>query len=187
MPERVGLEHVWMPARQASADPAAPPGSPEKILDAVAWSAFASLATYGNCCRSTLWAIQTHRRREEPATLRASAVLAGGVCGTGETCGAVLGGLLAIGEAVAPDDFSDLRAYAKANEKAKRFIDLIRARYGSTRCFEIQKAIMGWSCDDPGKAAEWQAAGGPTACAGVCAEAARCAARILLTGDVAVA
>jgi len=153
------------------------------MLDAVSWLAFSNLCVYGNCCRSTLWAIQTHRRKEEPATLRASAVLAGGLCGTGETCGAILGGLIAIGEAAASQDFTDLATYEAANKKAKRFLEELTAIYGSTRCFAIQKAIMGWACDDPSKAQAWQEAGGPVACAGVCAEAARHAAAILLADE----
>ena len=179
------VEQVWMPSRRASYDSQTAPASRDKVLDAIAWSAFASLAVYGNCCRSTLWAIQTHRRKEEPATLRAAAVLAGGLCGTGETCGAVLGGLIAIGEATASEDFANLDAYEEANSMAKRFLDEMRAFYGSTRCFDIQKAVMGWSCDDPSKARAWQEAGGPTACAGVCAEAARRAAGTFCGGEVA--
>ena len=91
------VEQVWMPSRKASYDSQTAPASRDKVLDAIAWSAFTSLAVYGNCCRSTLWAIQTHRRKEEPATLRAAAVLAGGLCGTGETCGAVTGAFMVIG------------------------------------------------------------------------------------------
>jgi C_GCAxxG_C_C family probable redox protein len=168
-----------MPRRAADYDPASAPATHEKVLDAISWMAFSSLFVYGNCCRSTLWAIQVHRRREEPATLRAAAVLAGGLCGSGETCGAVLGGLLAIGEAAAPDPFDDVAGYQSANRKAKRFADEIRELYGSTRCWDIQTAVMGWCCDAPAKLPEWQKAGGPTACAHVCAEAARRAARIL--------
>jgi len=90
-----------------------------------------------------------------------------------------LGGLVAIGEASASEDFANLDAYKDANVRAKRFLDQFRAVYGSTRCFDIQKAVMGWACDDPGKLRAWQDAGGPTACAHVCAEAARRAADVL--------
>lgn len=179
MAEGQRVESVAMPRRCANYDPATPPAARDKVVDAIGWLAFCSLAVYGNCCRSTLWAIQTHRRREEPATLRASSVLAGGLGGLGETCGAVLGGLLAIGEASGSEAFDDLAAYDLANRKAKRFLEEMRALYGSTRCWDIQKAVMGWSCDSPAKLPEWQRAGGPTACAHVCAQAARRAAQVL--------
>ena len=175
------LEQVWMPARTARYDDLPfVAASRDKILDAIAQTAFTSLGVYGNCCRSTLWAIQIHLRNEEAATLRASAVLAGGICGTGQTCGAVLGGLMAIGEALGPEDFRDVDSYQSANAKAKEFLDSIRDLYGSSSCFDIQRAVMGWCCDDPAKAAEWVQAGGPTACAGVCAQAARAAAAIIM-------
>ena len=87
---------------------------------------------------------------------------------------------MAIGESLGAEDFRDLASYELANAKAKEFADRMREIYGSTNCFEVQKAVMGWCCDDPDKAAEWLEAGGPTACAGVCAQAARLAAAIIL-------
>lgn len=178
---RDSLEARFMPVREAVYDIiTSPPATREKILDAIASDAFTSLQVYGNCCRSTVWAIYTHLRRHEPAILRASAVLAGGIVGTGETCGAVLGGLIVLGESLAIDDLTDQEQYARANAAAKRFIDGMLDRYGSTRCHLVQKAIMGWCCDDPSKAQAWQDADGPTACASVCAAAARLAASLLL-------
>ena len=176
------LEQDWMPTRRAQYD-VIPfvAASREKILDAIAQTAFTNLGVYGNCCRSTLWAVQTHLRKEEAATLRASAVLAGGICGTGQTCGAVLGGLIAIGEALGPEDFRDVESYQSANVKAQEFVAHIRDAYGSSSCYDIQRAVMGWCCDDPAKEEEWVKAGGPTACAGVCAQAARHAAAIVMT------
>jgi len=181
-PQETGLEKGWMPTRVAKYD-VLPfvASSEEKILDAIAQAAYTNLGVYGNCCRSTLWAVQIHLRKEEAATLRASTVLAGGICGTGQTCGAVLGGLIAIGEALGSEDFRDVDAYQSANAKAKEFLDHIRELYSSSCCFDIQKAIMGWCCDDPSKAEKWVSEGGPTACAGVCAQAARQAAEIILT------
>ncbi|MBU1048513.1 C-GCAxxG-C-C family protein [Candidatus Bipolaricaulota bacterium] len=179
--KKAGLEQILMPIRKAQYG-SLPfvAASPEKILDAIAQTAFNSLGVYGNCCRSTLWAVQIHLRKEESATLRASSVLAGGICGTGETCGAVLGGMIAIGEALGSDDFRDLGAYELANAKVREFLDQIRTRYTSSRCHAIQTAVMGWCCDDPSKAARWTQEGGPLACAGVCATAAHKAAAIIL-------
>jgi C_GCAxxG_C_C family probable redox protein len=175
------LEQQWQLKREAEYEtPSSMLATREKILDAIAQSAFSNLSAYGNCCRSTLWAIQTHLRREEAGTLRASAVLAGGICGLGETCGAVLGGMLAIGEATASEEFRDLATYQAANAAARRFIEDIRERYGSTRCYEIQDRLMGWRCDDPSKARRWIDQGGLTACAGLCAGAASLAAGIIL-------
>ena len=178
---KAGLEQALNPVRRAQYG-ALPfvAATREKILDAIAQTAFTSLGAYGNCCRSTLWAIQIHLRREDNATLRAAAVLAGGICGTGQSCGAVLGGLMAIGEAVASEDFREVDVYQAANAAAKEFTDRIRELFGSTNCFDIQEAIMGWHCDDPSRGQEWVNDGGATACAGVCSQAARLAAAIIL-------
>jgi len=178
---RAGLQKNWGPTRAAQYDvyPFVA-ASREKILDAMAQTAFSSLGVYGNCCRSTVWAVQLHLRREAAPVLRASSVLAGGLCGTGETCGAVLGGLLAVGEALGAEDFRNQAAYEAANGSARDFLERIKDSFGSTRCYDIQRAIMGWCCDDPAKAEEWIKAGGPIACAGVCARAAREAGAIIL-------
>lgn len=179
--QRVDLDRNLGPSRHARYDvfPFVA-ASREKILDAVAQTAFTSLGVYGNCCRSTAWAIQVHLRRDAAPVLRACSVLAGGLCGTGETCGAVLGGLIAIGEALGAEDFRDLDSYEVANTGAREFLQRIRNVFGSTRCYDIQQSIMGWCCDDASKAEEWTKAGGPTACAGVCARAAREAATVVM-------
>lgn len=180
------LEKAWIPRRRGDYDTRpAIPGAREKLLDAIAEMAFGNLAVYGNCCRSTLWAIQTHLRCEESGTLRAAAVLAGGIGGTGQTCGAVLGGLIALGQVLAPDDFRDLVAYRVANACAKRLVERLRAQYGSTNCYEIQESLMGFRCDEPSKAQRWQEQGGPSACAAVCAVTARFAAELILDASEA--
>ncbi|UCF09906.1 MAG: C_GCAxxG_C_C family protein, partial [Candidatus Bipolaricaulota bacterium] len=79
-----------------------------------------------------------------PGLLRASAVMAGGICGTGETCGVVLGGLLAIGDALGNDDFRDFETYKEVIASARAFVDRLLERYGSTRCHDIQEAMLGW-------------------------------------------
>lgn len=182
MEERMtNLEKGWSPKRCGVYDvfPSVP-ATRDKILDAIAQMAFANLGVYGNCCRSTLWAVQVHLRCEDPALLRASSVLAGGICGTGETCGVVLGGLMAIGDALGSEDFRDLDACTRAAKAAREFVDRIREHYGSTRCHDLQEAMLGWRPEDPSQAEEWFVEGGATACSGLCAEAARSAAGIIL-------
>ena len=178
------LVQSWVPAREGDYEQFPPiPSTRDKVLDAIAQSAFSSLRTYGNCCRSVLWAIQMHLRREEPSTLRAASVLAGGICGSGKTCGTVIGGLIAIGQSLGPSDFRDLETYLEANAAAGRFVKLVKDRYGSTDCFEVQRSIMGWCCDDPSKGEEWMRAGGSEACAGVSARVARIAAGVILDAE----
>ncbi len=149
-------------------------------LDAIAKTAFNNLRAYSNCSRSTLWALQTHLHLDGADALKAATTLAGGIGGTGETCGAVLGALMGIGLGLAPLEATDLAAQQVARTVAGEFVRRFTDRFGSTRCYDVQEAIIGWRNDDPSKASEWRAAGGPIACASLCAEAARIAAALIL-------
>lgn len=149
-----------------------------KRLDAVARAAFGNLRAYSNCCRSTLWALQTHLHLEGPDVLRAASALAGGIAGTGETCGAVIGALMAIGLAIGPQH--PTRSDASCRPVAARFVERFTTMFGTTRCYGIQEATLGWRCDAPALVEKWRADGGPIACANVCSEAARIAADLIL-------
>jgi len=151
-----------------------------KLLDAIAQSAFTNLRTYSNCSRSTLRAVQEHLETRCEGTVPASVTLAGGIGGTGETCGTVLGALMAIGEALGPDSMMDSAQDARAKAAARAFVVWFNEEYGGTRCFQVQDALVGWHCDEASKVEAWQEAGGPTGCALVCGEAARTAARLIL-------
>jgi len=95
------VAQIWGPKELAAYSGATTPEEVRlKLLDVIAKSAFNNLRAYSNCCRSTLLAVQTHLRLPDPGTIQASSALAGGIAGTGETCGSVLGGLMAIGQAL---------------------------------------------------------------------------------------
>ena len=100
--------------------------------------------------------------------------------GTGETCGSVLGGLMAIGLALGPDTSRNPERDVQVRIAAKAFVDSFIKTMGSTRCYEVQKAMVGWACDDPSKAGAWREANGHVACAAVCGFAARLAAERIL-------
>lgn len=151
-----------------------------KLLDAIAKSAFNNLRAYSNCCRSTLWAIQTHLRLPSEGTLQASSAMAGGIGGTGETCGVVLGALMAIGQALGSDGYHETSRDIVAKAAAKTFLESFLDSFGSTRCYGVQEALVGWRCDDPSKVEAWRAANGPVGCAAVCGFAARITAEIIL-------
>jgi len=162
-------------AYEGSTDPAE---ARARQLDAIGKAAFNNVRAYANCCRSTLWALTTQLDLDGADSLKASSSLAGGIAGTGETCGAVLGALMAIGLACGPDH--PTHSDAPSRTAAARFVERFTERFESTRCYGVQDAAVGWHVDDSSRLPEWIAAGGPIACAGACAEAARIAAEILL-------
>lgn len=151
-----------------------------KLLDIIAKSAFNNLRGYSNCCRSTLWAIQTHLRMPGVDAFKASSSLCGGIVGTGETCGSVIGGLMAIGQALGPDSFQEPDTDALVRSVSESFVAAFVEKIGGTRCFQVQEALVGWRCDDPSKAEAWYEANGLVACASTCGFAARLAAERIL-------
>ncbi len=75
----------------------------------------------------------------EPATLlRVAAAFGGGVARSGDTCGAVTGGLMVIGLCygiIQPDPPAKERTY----ERAREFLARFRARHGAVAC----RALLG--------------------------------------------
>jgi len=175
------VAQIWGPREMASySGERSPEEARLKLLDVIAKSAFNNLRAYSNCCRSTLWAVQTHLRLPDTGTIQASATLAGGIAGTGETCGSVLGGLMVIGQALGSDGYHEIERDVIAKAAAKAFIESFVNVLGSTRCYGVQEALVGWICDDVSKTQAWREANGPIGCAAACGLAARLAADLIL-------
>jgi len=113
----------------------------------------------------------------------------------GETCGALLGGLLALGLVVGREDITDTQAYRDAMlpsvEIIKEFQHRLQETFGfsepleNTICRDIQKRIYGESYDltNPVSYKTFLDAGGhgDTGCPLVCALAAEVTAEKLLS------
>ena len=159
------------------------PGSREKLLDRVAWAAYYNDRTYEGCSRAVLQALQSHLHLEDGGALRASTALAGGIARMGETCGALIGGIMAIGLVLGREDLANIQAYRDTMAVSYQMYDRFKEEMGSTTCFEIQKKLLGRSFDfkRDEDAEEWYKAGGLEKCPLVCGVAARIAADIILT------
>jgi hypothetical protein len=92
------------------------PGSKAKLIDAVSISAYNNDRAYEGCARCVLAAINEHLRLtpEEGFNecIKASTALAAGVARMGETCGALLGGIMALGLEFGSEDMSLFQRYA---------------------------------------------------------------------------
>ena len=105
---------------------------------------------YRGCAQWPLYAIQKHLKLGDKHTFRAASALAGGVAGSGETCGALLGALLAIGLAYGRDELESIETsndFAEALERSVTMCDRFKNEFGSLRCREVQQAIFGRSWD----------------------------------------
>lgn len=158
------------------------PGSRAKLLDRVAWAAYYNDRVYEGCSRSVLYALQGHLHLEDGGALKASTALAGGVARMGETCGALTGGVMAIGLVLGREDLADIQAYRDTMAASYQMYDRFKEEIGSTTCFEIQKKLFGRSFDfkRDEDAEEWYKAGGLEKCPLVCGVAARIAADIII-------
>jgi len=148
---------------------------------------------FSGCSQSVLLALQEAFKIGDMASFKAATVLSGGVARRGETCGALLGGLMALGLVAGRTDITDTQAYRDAMTAAHKLITAFQQRlqqaFGfetaltTTLCQEIQTQIYGRSFNLQ-NATDYHAfldAGGhsDTGCPKVCAIAAMVTAEIL--------
>ncbi len=154
-------------------------GSKAKILDRVAKAAYDNNRAYEGCARCVLHALQTHLNiADSPAfkaAFKSSTALSAGVARKGETCGALLGGLLALGLETGTENLHDFSGYVDTMTLASNVFDRFKEKYGTVKCFEIQEKLFGRSIDffKDEDAEWWYENDGLDKCPGVCAVAAR--------------
>ena len=90
-----------------------------------------------NCCQSVLWAYARDCGLSDETALRLAGAFGGGIAGSGETCGAVTGGLMVIGLKHGMTDPQDRQAKEKCGELGRRFMGRFTALCGSTKCRDL--------------------------------------------------
>lgn len=149
---------------------------------------------HSGCSQSVLLALQEGLNIGDLESFKAATVLSGGVARRGETCGALIGGLMALGLVSGRERMEDYEKYAQATNIAQEICDDFQERlekeFGfdepldSTLCDEIQTKVYGRSFDlrDPAEREAFLTAGGHSdeGCYKVCGIAAEVAAEILL-------
>lgn len=115
----------------------------EELLDKIEKSARDYEMEYHGCSRCTLWPIQEHLKLGDGWAFKAATPLAAGIAMRGETCGALLGGMMAIGMATASEDFADQAKFMETLAVAYRYWRRFVKEFGSPRCRDIQLARAG--------------------------------------------
>ncbi len=163
-----------------------PPGSRAKIVDAVSRSAYSNNRTYEGCARCVLAAVDEHLRLTSAEGLeqaiKASTGLSAGVARMGEICGALLGGVMALGLEFGSGNLAKFDQYTATMSRSQELFSAFRDHYGTVRCADIQEALFGRRYDffkEEDRDA-WYADDGLQKCPGVCATAAGMAADIIL-------
>lgn len=160
--------------------------SKEEILEKVYNLAFKYEAEHGSCPQCVLAALYETLGVGDPKTIQAADALAGGAALTTRgTCGALVGGLLAIGSVVGRtyEDFKAGKRKRRVFQYAKKFYDKFIEEYGSPVCQDIHKKLFGRTFNllDPKDYSEFEKAGGHVdKCPSVSGNAAKWAAEIIL-------
>ena len=151
-------------------------------------------AAYSGCSQSVLGTLQDEFGIGNKESFKAASVLSGGIASRGETCGAIIGALLALGLVMGRERIEDSEVYKAMLEPSievrTRFIEELKKQFGfdeelkNTLCRHIQEKVFGRSFDlsNEEERQAFEDAGGhsETRCPKVCGIAAQLAAGKIL-------
>ncbi len=155
--------------------------SHDEVLNKVAQRAQQVLLQSGNCAQTAFLVLEEQFELEGGRILKALTPFPG-IALRGETCGAVIGSLMAIGLVFGRDSIDDMPGYLRSLPPARKFCRQFEKEHGSTACSSILEGKLGrkYNLANPVDSAAYLAAGGPAKCAEVVASAVRIAAEIIL-------
>jgi len=143
-----------------------------------------------SCSQGTLAALQEEFNLGGGNDVIKAAIFMPGIASRRETCGAVIGGLMALGlkfgwnkvkspEPTTPEGKAEMFKY---REKAWRFCEEFKKEFGSTMCSDVRPKIMGRDYDsmDPKDREQFIADGGPKKCRLPAEKAAQIVAMIIM-------
>jgi C_GCAxxG_C_C family probable redox protein len=137
---------------------------------------------YPNCAQTSFLTTleRNHIECDVPSFVRALTAFPG-IGGTGETCGAVSGCLLAMGLALGPTDHADKQQSGTCHAASHQFCQAVKTEFGSTDCGGIIEGLCGrrYDLSNPEEAKQYAEAGGLMKCAGVVSTAVHIATEIL--------
>ncbi len=139
--------------------------SRKEILEKAYNLAFRYEAERGSCPQCVLAALYETLNVSDPKTIQSADALAGGTSlSTEGTCGALVGGLLAIGSVVGRtyEDFSIGNRKRRVFQYSKKLYDKFIEEYHSPLCKDIHMKLFGRTFNllDPQDYAEFEKAGG---------------------------
>lgn len=160
--------------------------SREELLDKIEKDARNYERKYHGCSRCTVRSLVENLDLGDGSVVKASEPLAAGIAMRGETCGALLGGLLVLGLSTAgeemieidPEDETTLVPLATGYNLCRK----VEEKIGSTLCHEIQEMKVGRSFNmtDPEEYEEFKKAGGYEVCPKIVGKIARMTAELIL-------
>jgi C_GCAxxG_C_C family probable redox protein len=134
-----------------------------------------------HCAQASFAALDEHFALEGGPVLKALTPLPG-IALRGETCGALIGPLMAIGLAFGRDQLEDQAGFINALPPAREFCRRFETEIGNTHCAEILQSRLGRTFD-LSRQADFEAyreCGGMESCTAVIRTGVRLAATIIL-------
>lgn len=119
----------------------------ERLIKSIEQQAHHDEVTYWGCSQAVLGALQQHLELGDGETFKAATAFAGGIARTREACGALTGGVMAIGLAYGRAKYEAGKMGMEQVEliectlRASRFCDRFKERFGGLRCTEVQVSI----------------------------------------------
>jgi C_GCAxxG_C_C family probable redox protein len=154
------------------------------ISSPISQKALELLKECGNCAQTSFAILNEEHDLDGDLILRALTPFPG-IALRGETCGAVVGSLMALGLVYGRDDLKDWSAYIRSLPPARKFCRRFEELHGSTACNAILEEKLGKSFNlaDQVEAMQYAISGGPEVCAEVVASAVGIAAAIIQEGE----
>ncbi|MFB0536429.1 MAG: C-GCAxxG-C-C family protein [Anaerolineae bacterium] len=151
-----------------------------EMHDRLAQRARDILLESGNCAQTSFAVLQEEFDLDAGEVLRALTPFPG-IALRGETCGAVVGCLMALGLVYGRDDLKDWKGYIVSLPSSRRFCARFEEEHGSTSCANVLEVKLGRKYDlaDRAQALEYASSGGPEACGDVVASAVEIAAELI--------
>jgi len=139
-----------------------------------------SLGQSKNCAQTSFAILQKEFDLDGDAILKALTPFPG-IALRGETCGAVIGCMMALGLIYGRDNLGDWKGYLKSLPPARRFCRNFETEHSSTSCAEILEAKLGRKYDLASRldALKYAAAGGKKTCGKIIESAVQITADII--------
>lgn len=133
-----------------------------------------------NCAQTAFVVLQNEFDLEGEPILKALTPFPG-IALRGETCGAVIGCLMALGLVYGRDDLDDWKGYLKSLPPSRRFCRKFEEEHSSIACAEILEVKHGRSYDLANRvnALKYAAAGGQKTCGKIVESAVQITAEII--------
>ena len=153
----------------------------DALLDALEKKAGDYEELFASCSQGTLLALQEHFHLGNAEVLKAATAMPG-MALRGDTCGAVVAGIMALGLAFGREKPGDVAAVRRTTAAARKLCRRFEAEFGGCNCRDVQHGIFGRSFNltDPQEGMEFVKANAIKKCRLPAERAARITGELIL-------